>query len=240
MGKLIGHSRTEIDLGARILEYYAQHGPAQLADETLDCEGGTAVLVNAPLGVVLGVQPWNLPSTRWSGSRPRTWCSATRSCSSTPAAVRSRRSPSRSVPRRRRPGRRVHEPLHRDRRHRRRDREPTCPGGLADRKRGCRCARRRAGRAQPEEERARARRQRPVHRARRRAPGAHGRRGGQGPPREHGPELRGVQALHRAPRALRRVRAGMRDRFAALTPGDPADPATTLAPLSSERAAEQP
>jgi succinate-semialdehyde dehydrogenase/glutarate-semialdehyde dehydrogenase len=29
----------------------------------------------------------------------------------------------------------------------------------------------------------------------------------------------------------------MRDRFAALTPGDPADPATTLAPLSSERAA---
>lgn len=32
------------------------------------------------------------------------------------------------------------------------------------------------------------------------------RRGGQGPPREYGPELRGVQALHRPPRALRRVR----------------------------------
>ena len=32
--------------------------------------------------------------------------------------------------------------------------------------------------------------------------------------------------------------SGMRDRFAALTPGDPADPATTLAPLSSERAAQ--
>jgi succinate-semialdehyde dehydrogenase/glutarate-semialdehyde dehydrogenase len=31
--------------------------------------------------------------------------------------------------------------------------------------------------------------------------------------------------------------SGMRDRFAALTPGDPADPSTTLAPLSSERAA---
>jgi succinate-semialdehyde dehydrogenase / glutarate-semialdehyde dehydrogenase len=31
--------------------------------------------------------------------------------------------------------------------------------------------------------------------------------------------------------------SGMRDRFAALTPGDPADPATTFAPLSSERAA---
>ncbi len=61
MGKLIGHSRTEIDLGVRILEYYAEHGPGQLADETLDCEGGTAVIVNAPLGVVLGVQPWNFP-----------------------------------------------------------------------------------------------------------------------------------------------------------------------------------
>ena len=31
--------------------------------------------------------------------------------------------------------------------------------------------------------------------------------------------------------------SGIRDRFAALPPGDPADPATTLAPLSSERAA---
>ena len=61
MGKLIGHSRSELDLGARILEYYAEHGPEQLADEPLDCEGGTAVLVNAPLGVVLGVQPWNFP-----------------------------------------------------------------------------------------------------------------------------------------------------------------------------------
>jgi succinate-semialdehyde dehydrogenase/glutarate-semialdehyde dehydrogenase len=31
--------------------------------------------------------------------------------------------------------------------------------------------------------------------------------------------------------------AGMRDRFAALRPGDPADPATTFGPLSSEQAA---
>jgi succinate-semialdehyde dehydrogenase/glutarate-semialdehyde dehydrogenase len=32
---------------------------------------------------------------------------------------------------------------------------------------------------------------------------------------------------------------GLRDRFAALRPGDPSDPRTTLGPLSSERAAEQ-
>jgi succinate-semialdehyde dehydrogenase/glutarate-semialdehyde dehydrogenase len=61
MGKLIGHSRAEIDLAARILEYYAEHGPELLADEPLAGDGGTAVVVNAPLGVVLGVQPWNFP-----------------------------------------------------------------------------------------------------------------------------------------------------------------------------------
>jgi len=61
MGKLIGHSRSELDLCARILEYYAEHGAEQLAEEPLDCEGGTAVIVHAPLGVVLGVQPWNFP-----------------------------------------------------------------------------------------------------------------------------------------------------------------------------------
>lgn len=61
MGKLIRHSRTEMDLAVRILEYYAEHGPEQLAEEPLDGEGGTAVIVNAPLGVVLGVQPWNFP-----------------------------------------------------------------------------------------------------------------------------------------------------------------------------------
>jgi succinate-semialdehyde dehydrogenase/glutarate-semialdehyde dehydrogenase len=33
--------------------------------------------------------------------------------------------------------------------------------------------------------------------------------------------------------------AGLRDRFAALRPGDPSDPDTTFGPLSSERAAEQ-
>jgi len=61
MGKLIAHSRTEVDLAARILQYYSEQGPGQLADEPLEIEGGTAVIVNAPLGVLLGVQPWNFP-----------------------------------------------------------------------------------------------------------------------------------------------------------------------------------
>jgi succinate-semialdehyde dehydrogenase/glutarate-semialdehyde dehydrogenase len=61
MGKLIGHSRAEMDLAARILEYYAEHGPELVADQPLDGECGTAVVVTTPLGVVLGVEPWNFP-----------------------------------------------------------------------------------------------------------------------------------------------------------------------------------
>jgi succinate-semialdehyde dehydrogenase/glutarate-semialdehyde dehydrogenase len=61
MGKLIRHSRAEVDLAVRILRYYAEKGPALLADEPLDLGQGSAVLVNAPLGPILGIQPWNFP-----------------------------------------------------------------------------------------------------------------------------------------------------------------------------------
>jgi succinate-semialdehyde dehydrogenase/glutarate-semialdehyde dehydrogenase len=63
MGKLIGHSRAELDLTIRILEYYAQRGPGQIADEPLEMDdGGSAVIRNQPLGVLLTVQPWNFPA----------------------------------------------------------------------------------------------------------------------------------------------------------------------------------
>lgn len=61
MGKLISHSRSEVDLATRILQYYSEQGPGQLADEPLEIEGGTALIANSPLGVLLGVQPWNFP-----------------------------------------------------------------------------------------------------------------------------------------------------------------------------------
>lgn len=61
MGKLISEARGEVDLAASILEYYAEHGPAFAADEPLDVEEGEAYLVNEPLGVLLGVMPWNFP-----------------------------------------------------------------------------------------------------------------------------------------------------------------------------------
>lgn len=62
MGKLIRHSRAELDLTIRILEYYAQEGPAQIADEPLTMDGGSALIRNEPLGVLFTVQPWNFPA----------------------------------------------------------------------------------------------------------------------------------------------------------------------------------
>ncbi|OKJ12049.1 hypothetical protein AMK21_29515 [Streptomyces sp. CB00316] len=61
MGKLISEARGEVDLAASVLAYYAEHGPAFAAREPLDVEGGEAYLVNEPLGVLLGVMPWNFP-----------------------------------------------------------------------------------------------------------------------------------------------------------------------------------
>lgn len=62
MGKLISEARGEVDLAASILEYYARHGPDFAAAEPLDFEGeGEAYLVSEPLGVLLGVMPWNFP-----------------------------------------------------------------------------------------------------------------------------------------------------------------------------------
>jgi succinate-semialdehyde dehydrogenase/glutarate-semialdehyde dehydrogenase len=63
MGKLIRHSRAELDLTIRILEYYAEEGPKQIADEPLEMDDdGWAVIRNAPLGVLLTIQPWNFPA----------------------------------------------------------------------------------------------------------------------------------------------------------------------------------
>ncbi|MFF0742943.1 NAD-dependent succinate-semialdehyde dehydrogenase [Streptomyces sp. NPDC004111] len=61
MGKLISEARGEVDLAASILAYYARNGPDFLAAEPLEVDEGEAYLVNEPLGVLLGVMPWNFP-----------------------------------------------------------------------------------------------------------------------------------------------------------------------------------
>ena len=61
MGKLLAQAEGEIDLSADILDYYADHGEEFLADKVLDPEFGTATVRSSPIGVLLGVMPWNFP-----------------------------------------------------------------------------------------------------------------------------------------------------------------------------------
>ena len=61
MGKLIGDSHWEVGLAASILRYYGENGPQFLQAETLTVNAGGAEIINEPLGVVLGIEPWNFP-----------------------------------------------------------------------------------------------------------------------------------------------------------------------------------
>jgi succinate-semialdehyde dehydrogenase/glutarate-semialdehyde dehydrogenase len=61
MGKLIGESREEVDLTAAILDYYADNAERFLEPVRIDRPDGEATVVNRPLGVLFGVQPWNFP-----------------------------------------------------------------------------------------------------------------------------------------------------------------------------------
>ncbi|MGI2856203.1 NAD-dependent succinate-semialdehyde dehydrogenase [Shewanella algae] len=64
MGKVIGEAEAEVELSAQILEYYAQHAERLLAPQKLpvaDPAEGEALLVNEPLGVLLAIEPWNFP-----------------------------------------------------------------------------------------------------------------------------------------------------------------------------------
>ena len=62
MGKLIAQSEGEVDLASSILGYYAENGPGFAAETPLPIgDDGEAVVVHEPLGVLLGVMPWNFP-----------------------------------------------------------------------------------------------------------------------------------------------------------------------------------
>jgi succinate-semialdehyde dehydrogenase/glutarate-semialdehyde dehydrogenase len=64
MGKPIGDALGEVDFSADIYQYYADHGPELLQDEPIDlAEGseGSAYIRKSPMGVLLGIMPWNFP-----------------------------------------------------------------------------------------------------------------------------------------------------------------------------------
>ncbi|HTB63425.1 MAG TPA: NAD-dependent succinate-semialdehyde dehydrogenase [Opitutales bacterium] len=61
MGKPITEARAEIEKCAWVCEYYAEHGPAMLADAPVKTEARESFVTFQPLGVVLAVMPWNFP-----------------------------------------------------------------------------------------------------------------------------------------------------------------------------------
>ena len=62
MGKPIAFGRGEVAISADIYDYYADHAAEFLADDELSvASGGRALVRTAPLGVLLGIMPWNYP-----------------------------------------------------------------------------------------------------------------------------------------------------------------------------------
>lgn len=61
MGKRIKESKAEVELSAAIYEYYANNAEKFLADTALSPDKGSAYIKKEPIGVLLGIEPWNYP-----------------------------------------------------------------------------------------------------------------------------------------------------------------------------------
>ncbi|WP_291365033.1 NAD-dependent succinate-semialdehyde dehydrogenase [Acetobacter sp. UBA5411] len=64
MGKVFGESKAETELSAAIFEYYAKNAEKLLVPEELPVankDEGRAKVIHQPLGVLLAVEPWNFP-----------------------------------------------------------------------------------------------------------------------------------------------------------------------------------
>lgn len=61
MGKPIVEARAEVKKCAYIAAWFAEHGPALLADEPALVKDSTVYVSYLPIGIVLGIMPWNFP-----------------------------------------------------------------------------------------------------------------------------------------------------------------------------------
>lgn len=63
MGKPLAQAIGEVEFTESIYRFYADNGAALLADEPIVLQGGegSALVRTAPLGVLLGIMPWNFP-----------------------------------------------------------------------------------------------------------------------------------------------------------------------------------
>lgn len=62
MGKPLSQSEGEVASASAIIRYYAETGEELLADEVAPVDGFTSLVTRRePVGVVLGIEPWNAP-----------------------------------------------------------------------------------------------------------------------------------------------------------------------------------
>ncbi len=63
MGKPIEQALSEVDFAADIYRFYVDNGESLLADQPIELLGGSgsAVIRRSPIGVLLGIMPWNFP-----------------------------------------------------------------------------------------------------------------------------------------------------------------------------------
>jgi succinate-semialdehyde dehydrogenase/glutarate-semialdehyde dehydrogenase len=61
MGKPIAQGRAEIEKCAWLCRHYAEEGATYLEREVITIDGQETYIYNHPLGVVLGIMPWNYP-----------------------------------------------------------------------------------------------------------------------------------------------------------------------------------
>ncbi len=61
MGKIIPEARGEVEKCAMTADYFAEHAEFFLKDETLEANYTKSFVTYQPIGVVLGIMPWNFP-----------------------------------------------------------------------------------------------------------------------------------------------------------------------------------
>ena len=61
MGKVIAEASAEVEKCAMTAEYYADHAESFLKDEILQSGYARSFVAYQPIGVVLGIMPWNFP-----------------------------------------------------------------------------------------------------------------------------------------------------------------------------------
>ncbi len=67
MGKPVAEGGPEVEKAAWCAEHYAEYGEQYLADQELASDASSSYIHHQPLGVVLGILPWNAPL--WLASR---------------------------------------------------------------------------------------------------------------------------------------------------------------------------